>query len=131
MSQFFQAVAAVLLAVILILILQKHGKDTALLLALLVCCMLGALAVSFLQPVMDFFRKLQAVGVLEDTMLRTLLKVVGIAMTGEIAGLICSDSGNGALAKMLQFLSSAVILWLSLPLFTKLLELVEGILGNV
>ncbi len=131
MTQFFQAVAAVLLAVILILVLQKQGKDTALLLALLVCCMIGVLAVSFLQPVMDFFRKLQALGALDETMLRTILKVVGIAMTGEIAGLICSDSGNSALAKMLQFLASAVILWLSLPLFTKLLELVEGILGNV
>ncbi len=131
MGSFFTAVAGVLLTVILILTLQKQGKETSLLLSVLACCMVGALAVSFLQPVMDFFAKLQAIGNLDSTMLQTLLKVVGISMTAEIAGLICADSGNGSLGKILQFLASAVILWLSIPMLTALLELVEDILGKI
>ncbi len=131
MEKYFQALAAVLLAVILILTLQKQGKETALLLSVLVCCMAGVLAVSFVRPVLEFIRRLQTIAKLDEAMLRTLLKVVGIAITSEVAGLICSDAGNAALGKILQFLASSVILWLSLPMLTGLLELVEGILGSV
>ncbi len=131
MEKFFACVAAVLLAVILILVLQKQSKEISLVLSILACCLVGAVGLSFLQPVVDFFQKLQSVGQLDSTMLQTLLKVVGIALTSEIAGLICADSGNGALGKVLQFLASAVILWLSLPMLTALLDLVESILGNV
>ena len=45
--------------------------------------------------------------------------------------MICEDSGNGALGKALQFLASAVILYLSLPLLSKLLDIVEGMLDNL
>ncbi len=131
MASFFTAVGAVLLTVVLMLALPKQGKEFAVLLSVLLCCLIGVLAISFLQPVMDFFRKLQTLGGLDSDLLQTLLKVVGIALTAEIAGLICADSGNGGLGKLVQFLASAVILWLSLPMLTALLELVEGILGNV
>ncbi len=131
MEQYFQIVAGVLLAVVLILSLQKQGQETALLLSVFVCCMVGCLAVGYLRPVLNFIRKLESVGSLDSEMLGTLLKVIGIALIAEISSLICSDSGNSAMGKALQFLASAVIVWLSLPMLTALLNLVEGILGNI
>lgn len=131
MNAFLQGAAAVLLTVILGLALGKQGKEAALLLTLAVCCMVCCLAVSYLRPVVDFIHQLQAVGQLNDEMLEILLKVVGIGLIGEIASLICSDAGNAALGKALQLLSAAVILWLSLPLLTQLLELVQNILRKI
>ncbi len=131
MDSFFRGAAGILLTVILILALGKQGKETGLLLSILVCCMVGILAVSFLQPVVTFWQKLQETADLEPEMLRILLKVVGVALTTELGSLVCTDAGNGALGKMLQYLGSAVVLWLSLPMFTALLELVEGILGGL
>ena len=52
-------------------------------------------------------------------------------MIGDVAGLICADAGNAAMGKGLQFMAVAVILWLSLPMMNALLELIEGILGNL
>jgi hypothetical protein len=52
-------------------------------------------------------------------------------LIGELAGLICSDAGNAALAKSIQILTTAVILWLSIPLFESLLDLVQAILGEL
>ena len=60
-----------------------------------------------------------------------LLKAVGIGILSEITCMICTDSGNAALGKVIQFLTSAVILWLCIPLFTQLIELIEGVLGAV
>lgn len=131
MTGFWQGAAAVLLAVILCLALGKQGKEAGLLLTLAVCCMVGVLALSYLRPVIELIDELQAVGQLDSGMLKIILKAVGIGLIGEIASLICSDAGNAALGKSLQLLSSAVILWLSIPLLTQLLELVQQILGEV
>ncbi len=131
MDSFFRAAAGILLTTILILALGKHGKETAMLLSILTCCMAGLVAVSFLQPVLAFVNKLQDTAKLDGSMLRILLKVVGVALVCELSSLICTDAGSSALGKMLQYLGSAVILWLSLPMLTALLDLVEGILGGL
>ena len=131
MTAFWQGAAAVLLAVVLGLALGKQGKEVSLLLTLGVCCMVGCLAMHYITPVVDFIRKLQDVGKLDGGMLEILLKAVGIGLIGEIASLICLDSGNAALGKSLQLLSAAVILWLSIPLMTRLLELLQDILGEL
>ena len=131
MVQFYQTTACVLVAVILILTLRKQGNEIALVLSVLLCCMVGFLAAEFLEPVVRFMQRLQKIGALNQELLNILLKIVGICFTAEIAGLICEDSGNGALGKALQFLASAVILYLSLPLLSKLLDIVEGMLDNL
>lgn len=131
MSGFLRAAAAVLLAVILILALGKEGKQTALLLALAVLAMLGVLAVGYLQPVVDFINRLSSLSGLDQELLGVVLKAAGISLIGEMAALICTDSGNAALAKGLKLLTAAVILRLSLPLMERLVELLEGILGEV
>ena len=131
MTSFFQAAAAVLLSVILILAIRGQGKDLGLLLSLFICCSVGCIAMAYLKPVIAFVQQLRSVGNLDSEMLAVLLKVVGTAMIGEIAALVCVDAGNTAMGKALQILTVATILWLSLPMFTALLDLVETILGNV
>ena len=131
MTAFWQGAAAVLLAVVLGLALGKQGKEASLLLTLAVCCMVSCLAMTYLNPVVDFIQRLQEVAQLDGGMLEILLKAVGIGMIGEISSLICADSGNAALGKALQLLSAAVILWLSIPLLSQLLELLQDILGEV
>ena len=52
-------------------------------------------------------------------------------MITEMAGMICSDAGNGSLGTALQLLASAVILWLSVPVFTALMNLIRQIMGEI
>ena len=74
-----------------------------------VCCMGAMIAISYLEPVLDFPRELETLGDLQVDMLGILLKAVGIGLVSEIAGLVCTDAGNGSLGKTLQMLGSAVI----------------------
>lgn len=131
MTAFLQAAAAVLLAVVLGLMLNKQGKDMGTVLSIAVCCMVAMIAISYLQPVVEFLQKLETLGGLDESMVGILLKAVGIGFVAEIAGLICSDAGNSSLGKSIQILGSAVILWLSIPLFNSLIELVQEILGEI
>ena len=107
---------------------MKTGKEFSLLLTIAVVCMIAGIAVVFLQPVIAFIEKLISIGDFDSDMLKILLKAVGIGLLADITGLICADAGNSSLGKILQILASAVILWLSIPLFTSLIDLVEEIL---
>lgn len=131
MNGYLQAAAGILLTVIMVLALGKEGKQTALLLVLAVCAMVGVMALGYLEPVVDFLKRLGQVGNVSGEMIMILLKVVGIGLIGEIASLICADAGNASLGKTLQILSAALILRLALPLLEQLLDLLERILGEV
>ncbi len=131
MSVFIKATAGILTALILWLNLHKQAKDFSVLLALLACAMVIIAAISFLRPVIDFINKLQQIGNIDSELLSVILKVVGIGILAEFTALICKDAGNESMGKALQVLSSVVVLWLSLPVFEKLISLLDKILGAV
>lgn len=116
---------------VLALALAKQGKDFALLLSMAGCVLIGLLLFHFLEPVLDFLRALQTMGDLNGQMLSILLKIVGVGLVSELASMICTDAGNGSLGKVLQILSAAVILWLSIPVFQMLMDLLNRILGVI
>jgi stage III sporulation protein AD len=128
---FLKAVAAALITAVTGLVLARQGKDMFLLLTLAACAMIGAVAFTYLKSVISFLQRLTDMTQLNTDLLAVILKTVGIGLIGELAGLICSDAGNAALAKSIQILTTAVILWLSIPLFESLLDLVQAILGEL
>lgn len=131
MELFFKAVAAAMVTAVLALALTKQGKDFALLLSMTGCVLMGLLLFHFLEPVLGFLRELRSMGDLNGDMLSILLKIVGVGLVSEIAAMICSDAGNGSLGKTLQILSTGMILWLSIPIFQMLMDLLNRILGVV
>ena len=131
MELFFKAAALILVTVVLSLFLEKLEKDTAVLMSIAACCVAGTAAFHYLEPVFTFLSNLSSVGNLQDGILDTLLKVAGITLVSEITGTICTDSGNGSLGKMLQLLGSGVILYLSLPIFQLLLDLLTEVMGEL
>ena len=131
MGYFWKATAGVLVAVVLGLSLDRQGKDFFVLLTMAVCAMAAGAAFLYLEPVLDFLCELEALSQLQEDMLGILLKCVGIGVVAELASMICNDSGNTSLGKQLQMLGSSVILYLSVPVFRSLLELIQDILGEV
>ena len=131
MTLYLQVCGAVLLAVILILTLKNTGKDIAAILAIAVCCMASLVTMHYLQPVISFLQTLRNLGNLDGSMVRILLKATGIGIIAEITNLICKDSGNESMGKSMQLLGTAVIFYLSLPLFTAFIDLLQKILGEL
>lgn len=131
MDQFFRTIALALLAVVLGLILKDNAKGIGGLLTLLVCAIVLSAAIGYLQPVIEFIRSVQQISGLDSQMLKILLKVVGISVTGEIVSLLCEDSGNSAMGKSIQFLTAAAVIWISLPMLTAFLQLIKGILDHL
>lgn len=131
MTLFLQVCGAVLLSVILILTLKSNAKDIASILTIAACCTVALAAMHYLRPVLDFLHVLEHLGNLHNGMTKILLKVTGIGIVTELAVLICKDAGSESLGKTMQLLGTAVVLYLSMPMFTALIELLQRILGEL
>ena len=131
MELFWKCVAGVLIAAILGPVLGQQEKGISVMLSVAVCAMGAVILLSYLEPVLDFLWELEAMADLREDMLGILLKAVGIGLVAELASVICSDGGNASLGKQMQLLGSAVILYISLPVFRSLLQLIQRILGEV
>ena len=129
MELYFKGAAGILLAAVLGLALQKQEKDLSAVLTAAVIAMAAVLMLRLLEPVLELLRQLEQVGNLRSDALELLLKAAGLGLTTEVAGLVCADAGNAALAKMLRLLGTAAILCLSVPMFTALLECITEMVG--
>lgn len=129
MEAYWKVIGAVLTTLVLGLHIGKQEKDFALLLTLAVCCLGTAAMVSFLKPVLEFLRELEAVAHMKEGAFSCLLKCTGIAIVSETAALICQDGGNGSLGKMVQMMGNTVMLYLSIPMLKTLLRMIQEILG--
>ena len=129
MALYWRAAAAVL--IVLVLGQAIGQKDLSLVLSMLAAVMVGLLLLHYLEPVLDFLRELQQLGDFQGNMLEILLKVLGIGIISEITQMVCKDSGNSSLSQAMQLLGTAVILWLSLPIFKTLLDIIQKILGEI
>ena len=131
MDTFIKAIAGILIGLVLWICLQRQEKDMALLLTLAVCSMVTVLALKMLSPILDFLHKLVRLGQIQEDYLGILLKAAGIALTAELAGMICSDTGNSAMEKTVHFLGSVSIMAISVPIFEALLKLIQELLDTV
>lgn len=131
MDDFLKASGLILVSLILCLVLSVQNKSLSTVLVIGVCCMVCLSALGYIRPIIDFITNLQDVGGLDPQVVGVVVKSVGIGILSEIVTLICADAGISALGKTLQLLSSAIIIWLSIPLLNGLMDLIGQILTNL
>lgn len=131
MEPFWKAAALALIAAVLSLTLKNQDKEYALLLSIAACLMVTAITVTYLEPVFAFVKELEMLGDLHGDMLAILIKALGVGLASEIASMICTDAGNASLTKAIQLLGGAVILYLSVPMFSALIDLIQKIVGEL
>ena len=131
MAEYLRILSAVFVGLILTLAVGKQSRDLSVLLSLAVCVLVGVGILEFWEPVAEFLGELRRLGKLDGGAVSILLKCTGIGAVSELAGLICADAGEGALGKALQICTNAAILWLSLPLFRQILDLIGEVLAKI
>ena len=131
MQTFLKAIAGIIVGLLLWICLSKHNKEYATILTIVVCVAVLSVVITFLQPLIGFVEQLQNITNVDTDLITIVLKVVGVGILSEYVALVCKDSGNESMGKALQILSSIVVLWLSIPVFEKLLTLIDEILGSI
>ena len=131
MALFWKGTAGLFIAAVLVITVGRQEKDIALLLAMAACVMVVTAGLSILEPVLSLLSRLEELGNLQSGVLNILLKITGIGLVTQTGGMILSDSGNTSLARGLQMLGTSVILYLSVPVFETLIDLIQQVLGEI
>lgn len=131
MVMFWKAAAIVVVTVILGTAVGKKEKDIAIVLIVVACCGVAGLAMRSLSDVIAFLWRLSDFSENQSPFAGTMLKIAGVAVVTEMTSLVSLDAGCSSLEKAMQFLGTATILSLSLPLFESFINLVQEILNFV
>ena len=129
MELYLKCIAGALVGVVLLLTLGR--RDLGLALSLTVCVMVALGAMAYLKPVVELLHTLEELGSLDSGLLTILFKAVGMGLMTDLAAMVCTDSGSASMARAIQLLGTAAVLWLSLPLFEALLSLIGEILEGL
>ena len=127
----WKAAATVILTVILGAAIGKREKDIAIVLSAVVCCIIAKMSMDALSDVFAFVWEIGEFIERQSSFVGMLLKIAGVAIVSELTGQIGADAGNSALRKAMELFGNAWILYLSLPVFQSLFEIVQEILNIV
>ena len=131
MNTVLKVISVCLIATVLWITLSSYNKNFALLLSVCVCCGILIPAYEYLSPVLKYFDELQNGSGWDPTAMQTVIRAAGVGILSELAALICTDAGNASIAKAIRILSTTCIMWLSLPMFRTLMELIERLVHKL
>ena len=119
-----------LIALIIIILLKQYRPEFAVYISLLTGVLILVLVMDQLAGIISLLQSLANKTSVNMTFLSLLIKVTGIAFLSEFAVSICKDSGEGAIASKIEIGSKIVIISMSIPIISSLLEIILKILPS-
>lgn len=128
MTDVIKIIGIGLLALIIIVILKQYKPEFAIYVSMIAGVLILVLAIQKLTGIINLLQSLANKTYINKSFLSILLKITGIAFITEFAVSICSDAGEKAIASKIEIGSKVIIIEMSIPIITSLLELVIEIL---
>ena len=117
-----------LVALILIIILKQYKPEFTIYASIIAGAIILFMVISKLSAIVALLTNLSNKTGVGSEFLKILLKITGIAILTEFAVSICKDSGESAIASKIDLGGKIIIISISIPIITALLELVISIL---
>lgn len=128
MTDVIKIIGIGLLALIIIVILKQYKPEFAIYVSIIAGVLILVLSIQKLTGIINLLQSLANKTYINKSFLSILLKITGIAFITEFAVSICSDAGEKAIASKIEIGSKVIIIAMSIPIITSLLELVIEIL---
>lgn len=117
-----------LIALIFIIILKQYKPEYAIYVSLIAGAIIILLAMDKFSGIITLLNNIASKANINNQFLTILLKITGIAFLTEFAVSICKDSGESAIASKIDLGGKVIIIGMSIPIVTALLELIIKIL---
>ncbi len=117
-----------LVALIIIILLKQYKPEFAIYISLLAGVLILLLVMDQLTEIISLLQSLASKASINSTFLALLLKITGIAFLAEFAVSVCKDAGEGAIASKIEIGSKIIIIAMSIPIISSLLEIILKIL---
>lgn len=128
MTDVIKIIGIGLLALIIIVILKQYKPEFAIYVSMIAGVLILVLSIQKLTGIINLLQSLANKTYINKSFLSILLKITGIAFITEFAVSICSDAGEKAIASKIEIGSKVIIIAMSIPIITSLLEFVIEIL---
>ena len=127
MTDIIKICAVVSITAMLSLLLKGQDNGIGHLISVTGTVITGIIAVNALLPILDLTKDL---GSFTPQILDILIRVLGISYLTDFSASICKDMKETSLAAGIEICGKAEILIISLPLFTKLMELCTDLISQ-
>lgn len=124
----FKILALAILTCIATIIVRQVKPDFASIVAIAGGVVILLFVLNYLGDVLAVFQNIISKTGLSPTLFSTILKIVGIGYLTEFTANLCNDSGNSSLATKVGLAGKIIILFVSLPIITNLIEIIMEIL---
>ena len=117
-----------LIALVIIILMKQYMPEFAIYISLLTGVLILIFVMDKLTGIINLLQTMTSKASINSTFLVILIKITGIAFLSEFAVSICKDSGEGALASKIEIGSKIIIISMSIPIISNLLEIILKIL---
>jgi len=117
-----------LIALIIIIIIKQYKPEFTIYISLIAGTIIIFMVFDKVSAIVNMLTTLSKKSGINGEYLSILLKITGIAILTEFAVSICKDSGETAIASKVDFGGKIIIISMSVPIISALLELIIDIL---
>ena len=117
-----------IVSLIVIIILKQYRPEFALYVSILAGIFILILSISQISGVINLLKSLATKANINSEFLGIILKITGIAILTEFAVSICQDSGESSIANKIDIGGKAMIITISIPIISSLLETILKVL---
>ena len=124
MEEVIKIIGIALIALIIIIIIKQYRPEFAIYISLVAGVIILAFVIGNLTNVINLLKDISTRSGINNKFLGILLKMTGIAILTEFAISICKDAGENAIASKVEIGSKVIIISLSVPIISNLLEVI-------
>ena len=128
MSEVVKIIGIGMIALILIIILKQHRPEFAIYISIIAGVLILLISLQEMSGIVTLIKGISEKAGINGEFLSILLKITGIAILAEFAVSVCKDSGESAIASKIEMGSKVIIISMSVPIISSLLELMLNIL---
>lgn len=128
MSELLKIVAIALITVFAHMLVKQVKPEIAVIIALVGSIIIITMTVNSLKSVITSFYSIFKTTGVDAELLTPLFKIIAIGYIAEFGANICSDAGASSVADKILFSAKIIILMLSLPIITQVIDMVVSLL---
>lgn len=116
------------IALIIIVIIKQYKPEFAIYVSILAGAIIIFFSLDRITNIISLLTNLSQKAGINAKYLSILLKITGIAILTEFAASICKDSGESAIASKIDFGGKIIVISMSIPIISALLEIILKIM---
>lgn len=128
MDSLYKILSIALITCIACLVVKPIRSDFAIFISIVGGIIIVFYMLSYLSSIFDVFNNIFHVSGINGSLYSVIFKIIGVAYLTEFTASICSDTGNSSLGDKVLLSGKIIILVMSIPIVTSILDIVMELL---